>query len=251
MLFEQAFGVVATALIAKARCSCSSTLRADQGERHAGLREITLGFEIVGGDRDAGRVHAAAGEAAGLDEGQEIRAVGAAHAQHDRRLRAFGLPVPVLAVDQFARGTALRQDDRAGAAVVEFLLGLDRLVLDEACLGDDLGAGIDHDDVFERDAGAVGDAAHFLDVMRAEGLDLLGEFGDQRRLGLGIVAELAELAAIEFDRALHAAGHGSAVLAATLIGGAGHIDEGAGLDHGAYLSGMLTGDRAVVYFIIN
>jgi hypothetical protein len=41
------------------------------------------------------------------------------------------------------------------------------------------------------------------------------------------------------------------VLAAALIGRTGYIDEGAGLDHGAHLSGMLAGDRDVMYFIIN
>ena len=75
--------------------------------------------------------------------------------------------------------------------------------------------------------------------MRAESFDLAGELADQGGFGLGVVAEIAELAAIELDRALHTARHSRAVLAAALIGRARDIDEGAGLDHGGHLSGML------------
>jgi hypothetical protein len=70
-----------------------------------------------------------------------------------------------------------------------------------------------------------------------EGLDLTGELADQARLGDSVIAEIAELSAIEFDRALDALGHRRTMLAAALIGRAGDIDEGKGLDHGRISAG--------------
>src|SRR6185503_11676662 len=49
---------------------------------------------------------AAARQAAGFDEGEEVGPVVAPHAQHDRGLGALGAPVPVLPVDQPAAVTA-------------------------------------------------------------------------------------------------------------------------------------------------
>ena len=182
MLLEQALGVVATALIASAKCSCSSTLRRISASGTPVWRVVALAAQIVGGDRDAGGVHAAAREAARFDEGQEIRAVVAAHAQHDRRLRAFGAPIPVLAVDQAPGLAALGQDDGAGAAVLGRHRGGGRhvsaLAMRRASAITSVRALI-ITTCSKANAGAVGDAAHLFDVMRAERLDLRREFADQ------------------------------------------------------------------------
>ena len=58
-----------------------------------------------------------------------------------------------------------------------------------AGLGDHFGARVDHDHVFERHAGAGGDAAHFLQVVRRELLDLAREALDQPAARHGVVAQ--------------------------------------------------------------
>ncbi len=131
-------------------------------------------------------------------------------------------------MDQVSGAAALRHDEGAGAAVIRLVrFGL---VQFGARRSDDLGTRIDHDDVFEGDARALGDAAHFLDVALVELGDAVGIALDQSRLALCRKAELVERAAIQVGAAPDTRCQQHAVLPATLEGAARNGDEGKGFD---------------------
>src|SRR5581483_3516884 len=120
----------------------------EDGDRHAALPVVLVGREEVAAEPEAGRVHAAARQHAGLDEGEEGGPAVGRDAQDDGGGAAGGTPVPVLADDDAAAGE-LGEDDGAGAAVVGGPV-------------EQLGARVERHDLGQRAPAALGDAAHLL-----------------------------------------------------------------------------------------
>ena len=182
---------------------------------------VAVALQGVGREADAGRVQARAREAARFGEGEDVGPVVAMDAQQHAGLGALGAPVPVLAVQQHAVGAGFGQGERRGAAV-RHLLGF--LLL--ARRGHHLGAGVHQHHGGERLVGALGDAAHLLDVGRIELLD-------RRHQRLGAALELGPVdAALQQQFGVHpgaaaqAVGGGLAVHAAALARAAGEVDQG-------------------------
>ena len=185
MLLEQDFGVVLTALMASAKCSCSAPCggSATAARRAAGSRGP---IQVVGGDGDAGAVQAAALRP---PASTKVRMSGPlslrtrstiAVSAHSARQSQFWPWISRPLAEREGRISAPVQPS-PGSSSAAFLFG--------AGLGDHFGARVDHDHVFERHAGAGGDAAHFLQVVRRELLDLAREALDQPAARHGVVAQ--------------------------------------------------------------
>ncbi|GGG22987.1 hypothetical protein GCM10010964_08910 [Caldovatus sediminis] len=210
-------------------------LAPQEGERDALGAVVAVALQVVRGEADAGGVEAGAREAAGLDEGEDVGAVLAAEAQHHAGPGAFGLPVPVLAVQQRAVGARLGQDDGAGAALGRGAGGGGGLRRAAGEL-EHLGAAVDQDDVLEGDAGALGDAAHLGDVGGVEGLDPRHEGAGHGAHLRRVLAGRGELRAVVLEGAAHPRLRRLAVGAAAVLRGAGKLDQREGFEgHGGGL----------------
>src|SRR5947208_1070607 len=186
-------------------------LAPDEGQRHTEPPVVAVALEVVGRDGDPGRVEARAREAAGLGEGEEIGAVVAAHAEHDGRLRALDLPVPVLRVDEPPSLRGLRQRDDARARLVA---GDSAAKLGVAPELEDLRARVEQRDGLEVEPGALGDAAHLLDVGGLEGVHLRHVLADELADGDGVEARALELLRVVAHAQRDALGGLAAVLPA-------------------------------------
>ena len=203
-------------------------LAPDEGQRHTEPPVVAVALEVVGRDGDPGRVEARAREAAGLGEGEEIGAVVAAHAEHDGRLRALDLPVPVLRVDEPPSLRGLRQRDDARARLVA---GDSAAKLGVAPELEDLRARVEQRDGLEVEPGALGDAAHFLDVGGLEGVHLRHVLADELADGGGVEARALELLRVVAHAQRDALGGLAAVLPAALARRSLHLDQRKRLGH--------------------
>ena len=155
--------------------------------------------------------------------------------QHHRRFGAFALPVPVLGVDEAPRPRRLGQRDEAGAAVGIVVAG--EAPPQFGPLGElqDLGAGVEQRHVLEGDPGALGDAAHLLDVGGLEALDDREVVANQRGDAGAVERQARELRRIVRRPLADALRRLPAVLAAALARRPGDLDQREGLDHGVLL----------------
>ena len=135
---------------------------ADEGDRHGVFRRRSRTGQEIAGDGDPMTVHAGAGDDSRLHEDQQPQAVLAFDAHDHGRVLAGIEPVPVLTVEEVPVGRRFRQGDGAGAAVG---------ISNAADVMDEFGPGIEGDDVTDRPLCPRGDAAHFLDEDRIEGLE--------------------------------------------------------------------------------
>ena len=184
-----------------------------------GLADVRVGHQGVGDQAEAGGVHPGLGQQAGLDHGDEVRAVVLADLQHDQRLRGVQEPVPVLPDDRRAvlagAGTTANALHSAGAASLMRwrLPGLGRV--------HHLGAHVDRQHVGQVEAGAVRDAAHLVEV---RGPELADRRLEPERLapdgGPVPPREVREGLLVGLDRQPHPGRGLAAVLAAALVAGA-------------------------------
>jgi hypothetical protein len=205
-------------------------LRRISARGHADLTIVAVAFQIVRGDGDADGVEAAAPERAGFSEGHEIGTVIATHLQHHGGLSAFALPIPVLGVDQPPRPARLRQHDDAGAAIrlVRCFQPRPDLWLGELQY---LGACIEQRDILEGNAGALGDAAHLLDIGRLESFDDRQIVAHQLGHAAGVERKLPELGEIVRGAFADAIGGQPPILPTTLTRRPGDFDQGKRFDH--------------------
>ncbi|CUX48369.1 hypothetical protein AGR13a_Lc110032 [Agrobacterium genomosp. 13 str. CFBP 6927] len=165
-------------------------LAANDGERHAERAVIPIGFEVVAADRDAGGVEAGACQPARFGECQDIRPITALDLQHDCGFGAFGLPVPVLRMDELSVARNLRHHEDACAAIRHEIV---QPLFTPAGKLQDFGARVDEQDGRQLRADRLGDTAHFLDILRTVFFDRTGEAVDNRFEVAGLEARGPDL----------------------------------------------------------
>ena len=97
----------------------------------------------------------------------------------------------------------------------------------------DLGARVQEGDRLELDTGALGDAAHLLDVGGVEGLHLRHVLTHQVPDGRRVEPRALELHGVVADAQRDAVGGLPPILPPALAGQPRHLDEGEGLGHRA------------------
>ena len=172
-----------------------------------------------------------------------------AHPQHDAGIRRLLAPVPVVRVDEAPGGGDRGQRHDARAAVAHLCVRLRGLLEAEHHLG----AAIDRDHGLQRHTGAVGDAAHLLDVGGVELADDRHEAPRELLLRRRVHLAALELAAVERDTARHAVRDRLAVGEAALVGRAVDLDAGevagGGFAHGRGTLGSGIGIELVLYVL--
>ena len=223
-LLEKPRSAFSTASIAEPSEHLRQHLAPDDGIGDALALAVLLALEMVTGDRDAGVVETYRGHDAGLGEHQHAGTGLRDDLQHDRRVRALVTPIPVVRVNEMALASRRRQGDRASAAidVVRPLARFSETAVQK------LGAGVDGDDVFERDFGALSQGAHLFGDTGIGFLDARCEAPGRRSGECPLDAFLGEYAPIDVDAPVNAAGSLAAVLQADVARATRNLNEGEG-----------------------